>query len=94
MLAPPRPGNSGDPAGAPFPGRVSVSESPLASNPATLFFNYIFHFYFLFSLVYIALGAIPGSPPLRNLTALYALLTSREFLYSVCNFVDALVAIY
>ena len=49
---------------------------------------------FLFSLVYIALGAIPGSPPLRNLTALYALLPSREFLYSVCNFVDALVAIY
>ena len=48
----------------------------------------------LFSLVFIVLGAIPGSPPLRILTALYALLTSREFLYSVCNFVDALVAIY
>ena len=50
--------------------------------------------FFLFFFVHIALGAIPGSPPLRNLTALYALLTSREFLYSVCNFVDALVAIY
>ena len=49
---------------------------------------------FLFSLVYIALGAIPGSPQLRILTALYDLLTSREFIYSVCNFVDALVAIY
>ena len=49
---------------------------------------------FLFSLVYIALGAIPGSPQLRILTALYDLFTSREFIYSVCNFVDALVAIY
>ena len=49
---------------------------------------------FLFSLVYIALGAIPGSPQLRILTALYDLLISREFNYSVCNFVDALVAIY
>ena len=49
---------------------------------------------FLFSPVYIALGAIPGSPQLRILTALYDLFTSREFIYSVCNFVDALVAIY
>ena len=49
---------------------------------------------FPFTLVYIALGAIPGSPQLRILTALYALFTSREFIYSVCNFVDALVAIY
>ena len=49
---------------------------------------------FLFSLVYIALGAIPGSPQLRILTALYDLLITREFHYSVCNFVDALVAIY
>ena len=49
---------------------------------------------FLFSLVSIALGAIPGSPQLRILTALYDLLISREFIYSVCNFVDALVAIY
>ena len=44
--------------------------------------------------MYIALGAIPGSPQLRILTALYDLLISREFVYSVCNFVDALVAIY
>ena len=49
---------------------------------------------FLFSLVSIALGAIPGSSQFRILTALYDLLTSREFIYSVCNFVDALVAIY
>ena len=49
---------------------------------------------FLFSLVSIALGAIPGSPQLRILTALYDLLIPREFHYSVCNFVDALVAIY
>ena len=49
---------------------------------------------FPFSLVYIALGAIPGSPQLRLLTALNDLFTSREFIYSVCNFVDALAAIY
>ena len=49
---------------------------------------------FPFSLVYIALGAIPGSPQLRILTALNDLPTSREFIYSVCNFVDALAAIY
>ena len=48
---------------------------------------------FPFSLVYIALGAIPGSPQLRILTALYDLLPSRAFLFSVCIFVDALVAI-
>ena len=95
MLAPPRPGNSGDPARAPLPGRVSASESQLASSTATLFLHYFFHFsIFLFSLVSIALGAIPGSPQLRILTALYDLLIPREFHYSVCNFVDALVAIY
>ena len=41
----------------------------------------------------IALGAIPGSPQLRLLTVLYDLFTSREFIFSICIFVDALVAI-
>ena len=35
-----------------------------------------------------------ATPELRILTALYDLFTSREFMYSVCNFVDTLVAIY
>ena len=45
------------------------------------------------SLVYIALGATPGSPLLRILTALYDLFTSRASIFSICIFVDALVAI-
>ena len=49
---------------------------------------------FPFSLVYIALGAIPGSPRLRVLTALHDLSTSRASIFSTCIFVDALVAIY
>ena len=53
MHAPPRPGNPGDPARSQLPGRVSVSESQLAPNEATLFLQYIFHFYFpLFICLY------------------------------------------
>ena len=66
----------------------------LASNEATLLLHYIFHFYFPFSIVYLALGAIPGSPQLRVLTALYDLSTSRASTFSNCIFVDAPVAIY
>ena len=35
-----------------------------------------------------------ATPELRILTALYDLFTSREFIFSICIFVDALVAIY